>query len=532
MKGFGWQERERMYLTPAIVGYTVVYLPSVGKRRINISERTIIIVGAGIAGLAAGCYARMNGYHARIFEQHDKPGGYCTAWTRKGYTFDGCIHHLAGAGPHSTLYPLWRDLGIFEGHTMHFYDKLVQVELADGRRFVAHTDVDRLEAYLKHLAPEDASVIDEYIRAARSFLAVDLLGLPMASPWQTLKALPKLPLLLKWGKVTLEQFAKRFKNPLLRQAFPTLQYDFSGIPMLIHLNFLAGCHNRILGWPSGGSLAFARTIAARCESLGGEIHYRSPVGKILVENDRAVGVRLRDGTEHRSDFVVSAADGYTTIFGMLDSRYADARIRSYYDAAPDGNEMNFCVALGVARDMKDEPHALTLFLKQPVTLLGRPHERLSVEVYNWDPSLAPAGKTPIKVLLKTTYSQWKALSADRARYDEEKARVAETVIDVLEARFPGLRQQVDVVDGSTPLTIERFTGNYHGLQAWRVPGGRMGAMLRGFTRTLPGLANFHMAGQWAEAMIGISTAAISGRNAVQRVCKQDGRRFRAGGADD
>jgi phytoene dehydrogenase-like protein len=78
---------------------------------------------------------------------------------------------------------------------------------------------------------------------------------------------------------------------------------------------------------------------------------------------------------------------------------------------------------------------------------------LSVEVYNWDPSLAPGGKTPIKVLLKTTYSQWKALSADRARYDEEKARVAETVIDVLEARFPGLRQQVDVVDVSTPLTI-------------------------------------------------------------------------------
>jgi len=60
----------------------------------------------------------------------------------------------------------------------------------------------------------------------------------------------------------------------------------------------------------------------------------------------------------------------------------------------------------------------------------------------------------------------------------------------------------------------------------------MGAMLRGFTRTLPGLANFHMAGQWAEAMIGISTAAISGRNAVRSICKRDGRRFRAGGADD
>lgn len=497
-------------------------------------EKTIMIIGAGIAGLAAGCYAQMNGYRTQIFEQHDKPGGYCTAWTRKGYTFDGCIHHLAGAGPRSTLYPLWRDLGIFERHTMHFYDKLVQVELADGQTFVAHTDVDQLEAYLKQLAPEDAPVIDEYIRAARSFLSFDLLGIPMASPWQMLRSLPKLPLLPKWGQVTLEQFAERFQNPLLRQAFPTLQYDFPGIPMLIHLNFLAGCHSHILGWPSGGSLAFARTIAERYESLGGEIHYRSPVEKILVENERAVGVRLRDGTEHRADggnpvsAVISAADGYTTIFEMLNGQYADARIRAYYDSAPDGNEMNFCVALGVARDMRDEPHALTLFLTQPVELLGRPHERLSVEVYNWDPALAPPGKTPIKVLLKATYSQWKALSADRARYDEEKARVAETVIDMLAARFPGLRQQIEVVDVSTPLTIERYTGNYHGLQAWGVPGGGMGAMLKGFTRTLPGLANFHMAGQWAEAMIGISTAAISGRNAIRRICKQDGRRFKTG----
>jgi len=39
----------------------------------------------------------MNGYKTRIFEMHDKPGGLCTAWTRKGYTFDGCIHWLTGS---------------------------------------------------------------------------------------------------------------------------------------------------------------------------------------------------------------------------------------------------------------------------------------------------------------------------------------------------------------------------------------------------------------------------------------------------
>lgn len=50
-------------------------------------ERIESQVFAGIAGLSAGCYARMNGYKTTIFEAHTIPGGLCTAWTRKGYTF-------------------------------------------------------------------------------------------------------------------------------------------------------------------------------------------------------------------------------------------------------------------------------------------------------------------------------------------------------------------------------------------------------------------------------------------------------------
>ena len=50
----------------------------------------VIIIGAGVAGLSAGCYAQMNGDHTCIFEMHNLPGGLCTAWERKGYTFEGC----------------------------------------------------------------------------------------------------------------------------------------------------------------------------------------------------------------------------------------------------------------------------------------------------------------------------------------------------------------------------------------------------------------------------------------------------------
>jgi phytoene dehydrogenase-like protein len=453
------------------------------------TRESVIIIGAGIAGLSTGCYGQMNGYRTQIFELHTQPGGLCTAWKRKGYTFDGCIHHLAGSGPSSRLYPVWQELGAFQGRKILFHDDLVRVEMPDGQALTVYTDIDRLESYLKALAPEDGAVIDEYIRAARRLLGFDLLAMPLAKPWEMVRVLPMMPALAKWGKITLEQFAGRFRNPLLRQAFPTVQYDFPGVPMVIHLNFLAGCHSRILGWPEGGSLAFARGIAARYEALGGEIRTRSRVEKILVKDDRAIGVRLADGTEHRADIVVSA------------------------------------VSLGVARDMAGEPHALTLFLEQPVTVMGQLHDRLDVEIFNFDPALAPAGKTSLKVLFKTSYAYWQALRVDRARYDEEKHQIAETVIAQLDGRFPGLAQQVEAVDVATPLTIERFTGNWRGLQAWTPQGQAISAAMKGFTRTLPGLEDFYMAGQWGEAMIGISTAAISGRNLVERLCRQDKKRF-------
>jgi phytoene dehydrogenase-like protein len=68
------------------------------------ADKSIIVIGAGIAGLATGCYGQMNGYRTRIFEMHTLPGGLCTSWKRRGYTFDGCIHWLIGAGPGSGLH--------------------------------------------------------------------------------------------------------------------------------------------------------------------------------------------------------------------------------------------------------------------------------------------------------------------------------------------------------------------------------------------------------------------------------------------
>lgn len=130
---------------------------------------SLIIIGAGIGGLAAGCYAQMNGFETALFESHDKPGGTCTSWRRGDYWFDGCIHHLAGAGSGSPMHRIWQELGALLDERVLFFDELTRVEGPEGKTFIVYTDTERLEQHMLELAPDDAKPIRAYARAAARF---------------------------------------------------------------------------------------------------------------------------------------------------------------------------------------------------------------------------------------------------------------------------------------------------------------------------------------------------------------------------
>jgi phytoene dehydrogenase-like protein len=487
------------------------------------TEKSIIIIGAGIGGLSAGCYAQMNGYRSQIIEMHTVPGGVCTGWKRKGYTFDGCMHHLVGCADGMRIHRMWEELGVMP-RAVHYPDDLIGIENAEGKRFIVYTDLDRLEAHMRELAPADGAAIGEFIGAARKFTHFSMMDMLLAKPWEMVTVLPYMGLMGKWGKLTLEQLGVRFSDPFLRRAMSMIQYDFANMPVVIALMFLSGCATRNFGWPAGGSLEFARSIEQRYRALGGEIQYRAKVDKILVENDRAVGVRLTDGVEQRADVIVSNADGRTTIFDMLEGRYTTELIRTFYANPPKQQEMALHISLGVARDFSAEPHMLVLWLPEPVEIAGESRDRLDIELFSFAPEMAPEGKTALQVVMTTSYDYWKALSPED--YRAEKARAAETVIACLDRRFPGLREQVEVIDVATPLTTERFTGSYLGYQTWPVPDQKMLDALsgKGLSKTLPGLSNFYMVGQWAGGM-GLPNVAAMGRRVVPHLCKQDGRRF-------
>lgn len=497
------------------------------------AEKTIIIIGAGAAGLAAGCYAQMNGYRSRIFELHNQPGGLCTAWTRKGYTFDGCLHYLFGSGLGQPFYSMWEELGAVQGRTMVNHDEYQRI--TDGQHtLIVYADPDRLEQHMLELAPEDAPLIRRFCAGVRQFTRFDMAALyakprPLmgAQDWRAfgMKMLPFLLPLLRWALVPSKRFAERFKNPFLRRAVAHM-FSWEEAPVMMGMFLLAYLHNGNAGFPVGGSLEFARALERRYLALGGEITYGAQVEKILTEDGRAVGVRLYNDEVHRADVVISAADGRTTLFDLLDGQYLNRRLRRMYDGhLPMHSQIQ--VSLGVSRDLSAEPHWVTHLLDKPVLIIGEERCEVGVKHYGFDPSLAPAGKSAVEVMIRSNHAYWQHIYG-RKLYDTEQRQVSGIIIDLLEGWHPGIRQDIEHVDEATPLSYERFTSNWMGSTCgWLLSKETMPMMITGVSKTLPGLANFYLAGHWVEPGGSVPLAAASGRAAVQFICHADRRPFQA-----
>jgi phytoene dehydrogenase-like protein len=210
---------------------------------------------------------------------------------------------------------------------------------------------------------------------------------------------------------------------------------------------------------------------------------------------------------------------------MLEGKYINDKIKGYYDNLPLFPPL-LHVAFGVARTFDDLPHSVSGFnlpLDERITIAGKELTRLPLHVYNFDSSLAPEGKTVIKLMINTVFDYWDELYKDPERYKTEKEQIADQLISLLDKRFPGLAEQVEMRDVATPMTWVRYTGNWRGsYEGWLIGLDSFGMRM---SKTLPGLENFYMVGQWVEPGGGLPPAAMSGRNVTQIICKRDKKQF-------
>jgi len=387
------------------------------------------------------------------------------------------------------------------------------------------------------ISPADAKLIKEFIRiifGPDMMKAASLKPAELKNLFDKLKLIPAiLPLIrifIKYNKVTLQEFASRFKDPFMREAIRFF-IDAPGWPMpRFPLMVMAGYVKSGVteaGTPLGGSQKVAFHIAGLYKKLGGEIHYKTHVNDLIIENNKVVGIKMKDGSEHWADKVIWAGDGHTLIFDILGGKYMNDRIRNMYDNWIPVKPIVH-VMIGVNMDLSKEPHRTVFEAEEPITIAGHEHRWLTVLHHCFDKSMAPAGKSAVEVWFDTEYDYWEELAKDRIKYNAEKQRIADYTIRQLEKRWPGFSSKTEVIDVPTPTTYMRYTGNWKGSpDGWYLTPDNINEMEP--LRTLPGIEGLHMVGQWTTTFSGTVIAALSGRQVIQLICKKEAKKFVSNG---
>lgn len=494
------------------------------------AKPAVIIIGAGLGGLSAGIYAQMNGYQCRMYEHARHPGGVASQWKRLGYTIDGGIHFYMGfrQGPDHDIY---RELGIDQ--------KEQYIEITNYGRFLDPSqdrtlditqNLDQLAAAMKGISPEDATFIDKIIKGAKAFSHSNMTASMEKPPdmtrwWDTLKMMFKMKGTLRyysgWYLQSLEKATRELHDPWLAHVFKYL--FLPEVPVAFVMMILGALSGGNMAVRKDGSGGFARALEKYYVDLGGEIYYGSTVEKILVEKDSTVGVRLQNGEEYRADHIVSAADGYSTLYDLLGGKYLTAELEKLHEDWPLWKPV-VLINYGVAREFFGEPSIVMLKPTSNAEAGFLSNDAWVIRIFNYCSDCAPAGRTLVQVMIESQWKPWKDIRKDKEAYKEEKEKTSKEVLKRLNDVWPGIEDQVEMTDVATPYTWWRYTRNRRGsFEGFAVTHKIFTTQVK---RTLPGLDHFFMAGQWVVPGGGVIPTLMSGKHAAMLMCRRDGKAFK------
>jgi len=482
--------------------------------------KKVIVIGGGIAGLSAGIYAQKCGFNVTIMESHSISGGNCTSWKRGGYLFEGGMHWLTGSDKNEPIHKMWRYVGALDDSVkIHYTEPFMEYDY-NGTPIRIYRDVDATEKYLLELSPDDTKEIKSFCNNIRKVknLKMPITDLPKVKV--TKKNRPPLSMLFsalsaalvmrKFSKISKDQYVSRFKHEGLREMFSNFMSDNLGaMPLFFTMGTLARGDG---GFPEGGSLPFAGRIEKTFKELDGEIIFNMRVDRVVIENGKATGV-FADGKYFPADAVIVTADTM-----MIDHLFDTPPKAAWLDEMRAATEPTMCtlISFGINADLNKYPERPIFKLQEPIKLASQTYECLGLNNYAGDPTYSPKGKTAMTIQLAgDAYDFWKKAKED-GRYAEEKQRIADEVIAAIATQMPEVAGQVEVCDVATPLTYERYCGNWKG--SWMTemtPGMKM----KTYPAVIEGLSGVYFAGQRMMPPGGLPVALMSGRTAVQYLCR-------------
>jgi len=478
--------------------------------RADSTERTAIVIGSGIGGIALAIRLQSLGIRTTIVEKLDAPGGRAYVRRHDGYTFD--MGPTVLTVPHfiEELFALERGdakldepdfpphvlagkritTGVSGGPATSKYVTIVpvapfyRINFDDGSWYDYDGDPANTRAQIAKIAPDDLAGYERFHDAAEGIFKRGFLGLGYTYFGDLLTMLRIVPDLVRLGAVQpLYRFVSRFvKNEKLRAVLSFESLLVGGNPMHVPAIY-AMIHFVEKTWgvhfAMGGTGALVRAFVKKFEELGGTIRYQSEVARIDIEpqarnKPRVRGVTLASGERLTADFVASNGD-YAGTYGMIDKQYRKFHPNVRLKLAKQSMSV-LVIYFGFRADAERDRE-----LRHHNIILGPRYAGLLHDIFDrhvlapdfsqylhvpslTDPSMAPPGHHAAYTLVPVPHN------ASKIDWETEGPKLVERVIAMLDERghIGGLRERLTTSSFVTPTYFEKTLnsrlGNAFGLE--------------------------------------------------------------------
>ena len=500
----------------------------------------VIVIGSGIGGLVTASQLAAKGAKTLVLERYLIPGGSGGSFRREGYTFDVGASMIFGFGEKGHTNLLTRALADVGQHCDTVPDPAqLKYHLPGGLNVAVDRDYEAFIARLSALFPHEAKGIRAFYDTCwQVFNCLDAMPLlSLEDPAYLAKVFFKAPLaclgLARWLPFNVGDVARQhIQDEQLLKLIDMECFCWSVMPADLTPMINAGMvfsdrHAGGINYPKGGVGVIAEKLVAGLESHGGAIRYKARVVKVLIENGKAVGVRLANGEEIRARRVVSNATRWDTFetpqesadvqlprsAALVDAAHtpkAETTWRRRYKPSPSFLSLH----LGVDADVIPEGfHCHHLILEDWAEMESEQGVIFVSIPTLLDPSLAPEGRHIVHTFTPSDIQAWNKLSP--ADYKAKKAADAARLMQRLEAILPGLSGAIRHQEIGTPRTHRRFLGrmggSYGPIPALRLPG----LLPMPFNRT--GLQNLYCVGDSCFPGQGLNAVAFSGFACAHRI---------------
>lgn len=503
------------------------------------SKYDAIIIGGGIGGLIAANYLARKGVKTLICEQHLTPGGYVCGFKRNGFYFDGGAQSFPSCG---LLFPILKELGLLER---------LKFERGYHRFVLPGVDVttESWQGFQKAFIeafPEFKEELNGFFGELSDVMKVIGLfsndtGMALLNGIEKFKKILSImrdkqnrEVMMKMGeysKVSAADFIGTHlkSNPKLRDFFTRLCYQGAS---LIAYAGMWYCYLNDYWYPEIGLQEFSNLLADNFRMNGGILSYGTLIKRVLVEKGKAVGVVTGDNQEIGAKYVISAGDYLKLFRQMTGEKYAPKNI-GFQLAKPDVSETFATLFLGLKTRAEELAKILRvahvycypsydLFLEEDDENYFQ-KAGLGINAPSLhNPALSNQGKAAIVVQTFAPYNwmnRWgTGPNLERTEtYCSLKQKVASEMVATLERFIPGIKDEIEVMELATPITMERYTLNSFGASVgWSWDLKKAPVKMNQLSLKTP-IKNLFTCGHWTTSPAGVPSAALTGRMAAKLI---------------